>query len=204
MSAVRGLGGAVDEVAAAALKLRRAAPDGEAQAQAIAKIRLGAEELAQFDGVPLSPVYREFLRAHSSHDFVDAGLRHGARSVWISAATSVLELTALYAADTPSWRPSWLVFGLAEDGCYVLDLHGRAGDDCMVHHVADSGASVPIGQTFTDFLRQVARDSAPAVPEDRAVRRQAAAAVAERDDRVEYVLPLVMAMAAAALLWWLY
>lgn len=211
-----GLTAAVDAVAAAVLELRGRSPDAEVRGLGVERITLDDEAMAQLHGHRLPAVVAEFLRAHSSHDFVDAGLRCGARAAWISAATSVRELTALY-ADTPGWRRDWLVCALDESGCYVLDLTPPVGDDCPVLYVTGEGAVHPIAPGFVAFLRLVARDSRPedAVLADRsrgarpppglarAQRRDAAAGAVVREDRGSYVVPVLFALFAAALLWWL-
>lgn len=201
-----GLAAAVDAVAAAVQALRRRSPDAEARGLGVEKLALDDGAMAQFAEYRLPAVVGEFLRAHSSHDFVDAGLRCGARAAWISAATSVRELTALY-ADTPGWRREWLVCALDEHGCYVLDLTPPVGDDCQVLYVSSTGAVHSIAPGFVAFLRLVARDSGP----DEAGRRdrsppgpaEMAAAARASEDRGSYVVPILLALLAAALLWWL-
>lgn len=206
-----GLTAAVEAVGAAVVRLRaqRPADDDDDEGAAVVKIGLGSEALAEFRGYPLTPVYREFLRAHSSHDFVDAGLRCGARAAWISAATSVLELTGLY-RDSAGWAPHWLVCALDGEGCYVVDLDAPAGDDCPVLYVPPGAGKVQtVAPSFVAFLGLVARDSGEgAVREDRSVRADRSRSPGERvaagrDDRGAYVLPVLMALLAAYLLWWM-
>ena len=211
---------AVDAVAAAVLQLRAGRPgddeaeDGEGEDDGVVKIELGPGQMHGFFGeYPLTPVYREFLRAHSSHDFVDAGLRCGARSVWISAVDSVRELTALN-KDSVGWAPHWLVCAVDQDGCYVVDLDAPREDDCPVLYVPGGAGKVEtVAPSFVVFLRQVARDSLkPPVAEDRSRRapppgrvraERQAAGPAEADDRKGYVIPVLIGLLAAALLWWL-
>lgn len=208
---------AVDAVAAAVLELRRRRPrDDDDDADAVVKITLDAAALAELEEVPLTRVYRAFLQRHSSHDFVDAGLVCGARTAWISAATSVLELTALH-RDDRGWAPHWLVCAIDGDNCYVLDLDARSadGEDCPVLYVpADSGKVETVAPGFALFLAGVARDSLrpPADREDRpkppglvwSQRRDAeAAGAAEAEDRRQLIVPLALAVVAALLLWWL-
>lgn len=119
---------------------------------------------------PLTPVYAEFLRGHSSHDFVATGLRFGGRAAWITPVTSVLELTAVY-ADTPGFAPHWLVCAVAADGCYVLDLDERTAGDCPVLYLqhVPGGVAAPerVAPSFVGFLERVALDSRrPPVPGD--------------------------------------
>jgi len=213
------LTGAVDAVAAAVLRLRAGRPGGDDEgdeddddAAGVVKIELAPGQVAGFFGdYPLTPVYREFLRAHSSHDFVDAGLRCGARAAWISAVHSVRELTPLY-RDSAGWAPHWLVCAVDPEGCYVVDLDAAKDDDCPVLYVPGGPGKVEtVAPSFVAFLRRVARDSvAQPVREDRpggarppgrvGEERQAAALA---DDRTGYVVPLLIGLLAAALLWWL-
>ncbi len=206
------LNAAVDAVAAAVLQLRAGRPrdeDGDGEDDGVVKIQLVPGQLHSFFGdYPLTPVYREFLRAHSSHDFVDAGLRCGARSAWISAVHSVRELTALN-KDNVGWAPHWLVCAVDQDGCYVVDLDAPRDDDCPVLYVPGGPGKVEtVAPSFVVFLRQVARDSLkPPVPEDRSRRAPVGAeregGAAEADDRAGYVIPMLIGLLAAALLWWL-
>jgi hypothetical protein len=212
-----GLNAAVDAVAAAVLQLRARGPGGDDEDDegeaGVVKIELGPGQLhSLFGEYPLTPVYREFLRAHSSHDFVDAGLRCGARAAWISAAHSVRELTALN-QDSVGWAPHWLVCAVDQDGCYVVDLDAPRDGDCPVLYVPGGAGKVEtVAPSFVVFLRQVARDSlAPPVSEDRSRRAPPAgrvgeerqAAGVEADDRAGYVIPMLIGLLAAALLWWL-
>jgi hypothetical protein len=157
---------------------------------------------------PLTPVYREFLAAHSSHDFVAAGLRLGARPTSIAAAPLVEELTDLH-REARGWAPRWLVCALAADGCYVLELDAPRGDDCPVLFVPaeERGKVEPAAGSFVAFLEQVARDSRPPPPgRERAVPRDRSEGAAERTDapreRPGWVVPAALA-ALAALIWWL-
>ena len=208
---------AVDAVAAAALQLRAGRPrdeDGDGVDDGVVKIALVPGQMHSFFGdYPLTPVYREFLRAHSSHDFVDAGLRCGARSVWISAVHSVRELTALN-QDSVGWAPHWLVCAVDPDGCYVVDLDAPREDDCPVLYVpSGSGKVETVAPSFLAFLFQVARDSlAQPVREDRPGRarppgrvwaERQAATPAVADERKGFVIPVLFGLLAAALLWWL-
>lgn len=196
------LAAAVDEVAAAVLGLR--AKRGEADlGDEVVRLRPSDAELAGLARWRLTGVYREFLKGHSSHDFVDAGLKCGARDVWISAATNVAELTSLY-AQSSGWRASWVVCGLDERGCYVAEMNG--GVDGPVLYVPDGGQAVVVAPGFVEFLRLVARDSS-----DRVVRTGAQPVAAgarlgaqvQRDDRVAFIVPVLMAVMAAMLLAWM-
>jgi hypothetical protein len=217
------VGRAVDAVAEAVVALRRQAgrradDDGDLRdADApVVKIGLAANTIAAIDRRwPLTPAYREFLGAHSSHDFVDAGLRCDARAVWLSAATSVVELTEAQ-REASGWAPHWLVCAVDGDGCYVLDLDERSGEDCPVLYVPGDQRKVErVSPGFVAFLMKIARDSTPtrAVREDRSKagppglawsrRRDAEAAAGEPDDRRQMIVPVLLAVLAAVLLWWL-
>jgi hypothetical protein len=156
---------------------------------------------------PLTPVYREFLAAHSSHDFVAAGLRLGARPTSIAAAPLVEELTDLH-REARGWAPRWLVCALAADGCYVLELDAPRGDDCPVLFVPaeERGKVEPAAGSFVAFLEQVARDSRRpppgregAVLRDRSEGAQRAGGPRERPG---WVVPAALA-ALVVLIWWL-
>lgn len=199
---------AVDAVAEVVRALPRAADDDDDDERApeaeVVKISLAGATLGRIARrFPLTPVYREFLAAHSSHDFVDAGLRCGARAAWISAATSVEELTDLH-REARGWGPHWLVCALAADGCYVLELDVVRDGDCPVLFVpAEEWGKVElVAPGFVAFLMKVARDSRPGspVPEDRRMPGRAAVPAA-RADRGSLIVPAILAALAALLLW---
>lgn len=104
----------------------------------------------------LPPTYVEFLRAHSSHDFVDAGLVCAGRPVWLTPVDTLEEIAACYAGRLPAL---WQVCAVEPGGCYVLDLHRLHTDDCPVLHVADDGARQEVARGFLEFLRRIVRDT---------------------------------------------
>lgn len=104
----------------------------------------------------LPPTYVEFLRAHSSHDFVDAGLVCAGRPVWLTPVDTLEEIAACYADRLPAL---WQVCAVEPGGCYVLDLHRLHTDDCPVLHVADDGAHREVARGFFEFLRRVEADT---------------------------------------------
>lgn len=200
----------------AALRERAAARDDDADepdAAPIVTLRADPTDLAAIAARgPLTPVYAEFLRTYSSHDLVDAGLRCAQRAAWLTPVTNVVELTRVY-ADKPGFAPHWLVCAVDLDGCYVVDLDDARDGDCPVlylRHVDDDFARPErVAAGFVAFLEQIARDSrAPA----RADRRTPPAAKAPAPARApmpasdsdrNLTLPLLVAVLAAALLWWL-
>lgn len=209
---------AADAVAAAVRALPRARDDDDDERadDEVRRIRLEAPALDRLARrFPLTPVYREFLASLSSHDFVAAGLRCGARPTSIVAAPLVEELTDLQ-APSRGWGPRWLVCALAEDGCYALELDAPRGVDCPVLFVpsAEEGKVEQAAPGFVAFLEQVARDSRPGgaeraeraerpVHEDRRPEAPGGRAAAPAaDGRRGLVIPVVLA-ALALLLWWL-
>ena len=108
-------------------------------------------------GRRLPPTYVEFLRAHSSHDFVDAGLVCAGRPVWLTPVDALEEIAACYAERLPRL---WQVCAVEPGGCYVLDLHRLHTDDCPVLHVTDEGVQREVARGFLEFLRRIVRDTA--------------------------------------------
>lgn len=158
----------------AALREGAAARDDDADepdAAPIVTLRADPTDLAAIAARgPLTPVYAEFLRTCSSHDFVDAGLRCAQRAAWLTPVTNVVELTRVY-ADKPGFAPHWLVCAVAADGCYVLDLDERTAGDCPVLYLqhVPGGVAAPerVAPSFVGFLERVALDSRrPPVPGD--------------------------------------
>lgn len=104
---------------------------------------------------PLPAAYAEFLRAHSSHDFVASGLVCAGEAAWIAPVDTVGELTRCCEGAAPLR----LVCAVSERGYYVLDLARERGGDCPVLHVDDRGAAREVAGGFVGFLRRVARES---------------------------------------------
>lgn len=102
----------------------------------------------------LPAVYDEFLARHSSHDYVDAGLRCGDAEVWLAPVDTVAALTDACAGD-PRLGAGSLVCATGPQGYYALDLAGGA-----VRFVPESG--LPPREVAADFLtllRRIARDT---------------------------------------------
>lgn len=104
----------------------------------------------------LPPTYVEFLRAHSSHDFVDAGLVCAGRPVWLTPVDTLEEIAGCYAEHMPGL---WQVCAVEPGGCYVLDLHRLHTDDCPVLHVTEDGLQREVARGFLEFLRRIVRDT---------------------------------------------
>lgn len=102
----------------------------------------------------LPAVYVEFLRAHSSHGYVDAGLVCDGAPVWLTPVDTVAEIHACF----PGLPREWLVCAIADEGCYALALERSRGDDCPVMFVRGGAREVAPG--FVAFLRRIAGDTA--------------------------------------------
>jgi glutathione S-transferase len=142
------------ELAVAALAdiVRRAREDGDEVAfvrdpGALARLRRRTR---------LPAAYVEFLRAHSSHAFVDAGLKCDGVPVWLTPVDALEEIAACF----PELPDEWQVCAIADDGCYALALDRARGGDCPVMLVRGGAREVAPG--FVAFLRRIARDSAAA------------------------------------------
>lgn len=107
----------------------------------------------------LPPTYVEFLRTHSSHDFVDAGLVCAGRPVWLTPVDALEEIAACYQDRFP---PQWQVCAVEPGGCYVLDLSRRYTDTCAVLHIDEAGAREEIARDFLEFVRRIVRETAAA------------------------------------------
>jgi hypothetical protein len=143
-----GLAAAVRALAAV---LRSGGDDGE-----LAVVR-DPDALAQLQrAFRLPAAYAEFLRAHSSHGFVDAGLVCDGAPVWLTPVDTVAEIHACF----PELPRGWLVCAIADEGCYALALERSRGDDCPVMFVRDGAREVAPG--FVAFLRRIAGDTAAA------------------------------------------
>ncbi len=100
--------------------------------------------------------YVEFLRGHSSHAFVDAGLVCGGVPVWLTPVDTVEEIAACYAGQLPG---TWQVCAVEPDGCYAIDA-SRPGGECPVWHVDEAGARRAVAPGFVEFVAKIARDTA--------------------------------------------
>lgn len=142
----------LEEAVAALVRLRRGDDEGDEVAfvrDPVALVRLERRRR-------LPAVYAEFLRAHSSHAFVDGGLRCAGVPVWLTPVDTVEEIAACF----PDLPRAWLVCAIGDDGCYALALDRSDGDDCPVMFVRGGAREVAPG--FVAFLRRIARDTAAA------------------------------------------
>lgn len=104
----------------------------------------------------LPPIYAEFLRAHSSHDFVDAGLVCGETPVWLTPVDALEEIAGCYAGLPGHWQ----VCAVEPGGCYVIDVREDHADASRVLHVDEVGAHREVARDFLEFLRRIVRDTA--------------------------------------------
>lgn len=170
MSEFAGLAAAVRELTAVVSRRRRPLDDeGEPTPEHVTFVR-DAPALADLQAHHELPrVYAEFLRAYSSHDFVDTGLVCGGVAAWIAPVDHVADLVACYADS--GFPANWLVCATDYEGCYVLDLGRAAAGDCPVLFLEHGGGLRPreVAPSFVEFLRRVARDSSgEQVPSDMA------------------------------------
>lgn len=140
----------------AARRQARAEDDDEGSADPAVVFARDPAALAELQArLPLPPVYAEFLRGHSSHDFVDGGLTCAGEAAWIAAVDTVAELTRCCVKG----GAERVVCGVSGRGHYVLDLARARGGDCPVLHVPDRGSAREVAGSFVGFLRRVARES---------------------------------------------
>lgn len=161
MSSLAELSGAVRELASVTTQLKPSVDDeGEPTAPEVRFVRDDAALFQVLRRHRPPAIYESFLRDHSSHDFVDAGLTCGRTQAWIAPVDNLASVIECYAAR--GFPPHWLVCATDYEGCYVLDL-GRVRDgDCPVLYVAHEGGlqAREVAPSFVAFLRRVARESA--------------------------------------------